>query len=183
MESEASAPAPEDVVIAPITIEDAQVTARHMPWRQASRHVERATSQRARRGVYLIAWSDGLPVGHSFVKWPGELSSRQARVERCVEIEDLFVRRDFRTRGIGAALLDASEEAARGAGQQKIGLAVALENEVARRLYTRHGYRDAGHGVFTLRWTSVDERGVERTWREQCTYLTKPLQLLDADLR
>jgi GNAT superfamily N-acetyltransferase len=180
MESEASASEPVEVVIAPILAQEAEETARQMPWRQPARHVERAASQRARRAVYLIAWSDGVPVGHSFVKSPGDLSSRQARLERCVEIEDLFVRREYRTRGIGAALLEASEQVAREAGHDKIGLAVALENDVARRLYARHGYRDAGHGVFTLRWTSVDERGVERTWREQCTYLTKPLH---ADLR
>ena len=183
MEDEASAPDAAEVVIAPIPVQEAEAAARHMPWRQPARHVERAASQRARRAVYLVAWSDGVPVGHSFVKWPGELSSRQARIEGCVEIEDLFVRREYRTRGIGAALLEASEQVSREAGHERIGLAVALENEVARRLYARHGYRDAGHGVFTLRWTSVDERGVERTWREQCTYLTKALDLLNADLR
>jgi len=163
------------VVIEPIRIEDADTVARRMAWRQASRHAERAISQGAGRGVYLIAWSDGAPVGHAFVKWPGALSSRQARMERCVEVEDLFVMADHRARGIGTALLEASELAAREAGHPRIGLAVALDNEGARRLYALHGYRDAGHGVFALRWTSLDERGVERTWRERCTYLVKAL--------
>jgi GNAT superfamily N-acetyltransferase len=146
-----------------------------MSWRQPSRHAERTLGQRAGRAQYLIAWKDGAPVGHSFVKWPGELGSRQARAEGCAEIEDLFVVPDQRGFGIGTALLDASEQCALREGYDTIGLAVALENDGARRLYARTGYRDAGHGVFTLRWTSLDDRGIDRTWREQCTYLTKKL--------
>ncbi len=164
-----------DVAVEPIPIDDADEIARRMAWRRPARHSERAVNQRAGRAVYLIAWSDGSPVGHAFVKWPGDLSSRQARLARCVEIEDLFVAERYRGRGIGTALLDASERAARESGYGRIGLAVALENDGARRLYARQGYEDAGHGVFTLRWSSLDERGVERTWREQCTYLVKVL--------
>jgi GNAT superfamily N-acetyltransferase len=164
-----------DVAIEPIRVEDADGAARLMAWRQPARHAERALAQRGGRGVYLIAWKDDAPVGHSFVKWPGDLSSRQARAERCVEIEDLYVADGERGRGIGAALLAASEDVARVNGHALIGLAVALGNTEARRLYARHGYRDAGQGVFTLRWTSLDDQGVERTWREQCTYLVKPL--------
>jgi GNAT superfamily N-acetyltransferase len=164
-----------DVVIEPIRPEDAVATGRRMAWRQPGRHAERALGQHRGRGLYLIAWKDGVPVGHSFVKWPGELSSRQARAEQCVEIEDLYVAARERGQGIGASLLEASEAAARTRGYRLIGLAVALENAGARRLYARGGYRDAGQGVFTLRWTSLDDQGVERTWREQCTYLVKPL--------
>jgi GNAT superfamily N-acetyltransferase len=163
------------VAIAPITIEEADGLARRMAWRQPSRHLERAVGQRGGRGLYLIAWCGGAPVGHSFVKWPGDLSSRQARAERCAEVEDLFVVPDHRGDGIGTALLEASEQAAREAGHDTIGLAVALDNEGARRLYARRGYRDAAQGVFTLRWTSLDDQGVERTWREMCTYLVKDL--------
>jgi GNAT superfamily N-acetyltransferase len=164
-----------DVAVEPIRIDDADEIAHRMAWRRPVRHAERAVNQRAGRAVYLITWSDGSPVGHAFVKWPGDLSSRQARLARCVEIEDLFVAEHHRDRGIGTALLEASERAARASGHERIGLAVALENDGARRLYARHGYEDAGHGVFTLRWSSLDERGVERTWREQCTYLVKVL--------
>jgi GNAT superfamily N-acetyltransferase len=163
------------VAIAPIRLEEADEVARRMAWRQPTRHVERAVGQSGGRGVYLIAWRDGAPVGHSFVKWPGALGSRQARAERCVEVEDLFVMPEHRRHGIGTALLEASEQTAREAGHERIGLAVALDNDGARRLYARHGYGHAGHGVFTLRWTSLDEQGTERTWREQCTYLTKAL--------
>ncbi len=164
-----------EVSIAPMPVEAVDDVARRMPWRQVSRHRERAAAQRSDRGVYLIAWKDWVPVGHSFVKWPGELSSRRAQAERCVEVEDLFVVGEERSRGIGSALLQASESVARERGFATIGLAVALENAVARRLYERHEFRDAGHGVFTLSWTSLDERGVERRWREECIYLVKAL--------
>jgi GNAT superfamily N-acetyltransferase len=164
------------VAIEPIPAADAAEVARRMPWRRPGRHTERAAAQEAGRGVYLLAWKGDAPVGHAFVKWPGSLTSRHARSERCVEIEDLFVAAGEREEGIGGALLEASEEVARERGYAKIGLAVALGNDVARRLYARHGFEDAGHGVFTLRWSSLDERGVERTRREECTYLVKQLQ-------
>lgn len=167
-------PAP-DVVVEPIRPEEAEAVARRMPWRKPGRHAERTINQRRGSGVYLIAWKAGSPVGHAFVKWPGDLSSRQARAERCTEVEDLYVVPGEREHGIGSALLDAAESASLSEGHDRIGLAVALENDSARRLYARHGFRDAGHGVFTLRWTSLDDRGVERTWREQCTYLVKRL--------
>jgi ribosomal protein S18 acetylase RimI-like enzyme len=163
------------VAIEPIPVDDAGDVARRMPWRQPNRHLERAAAQEARLGIYLVAWRDGEPVGHSFVKWPGSLSSRHAREEGCVEIEDLFVSPEDRDEGIGGALLETSEDAARGRRFEAIGLAVALENDGARRLYERHGYEDAGHGTFTLRWASLDDQGVERTWREECTYLVKTL--------
>lgn len=174
MASERS-PDPPRVAVEPMRVDDADDIARRMAWRRPARHAERAVNQRAGRAVYLIAWSHGEPVGHAFVKWPGDLSSRQARMARCVEIEDLFVANGHRDHGIGTALLEASESVSRDSGHERIGLAVALENDGARRLYARRGYEDAGHGVFTLRWSSLDERGVERTWREQCTYLVKVL--------
>ena len=163
------------VAIEPIPVADSREVARRMPWRPPGRHIERASAQEAGRGLYLVAWKGGAPVGHAFVKWPGSLSSRHARAEGCVEIEDLFVAAEEREEGIGGALVEASEEAARAQGYGRIGLAVALGNEVARRLYARHGFEDAGHGVFTLRWASMDERGIERARREECTYLVKRL--------
>ena len=165
----------EAVAIEPIPVGDADEVARRMPWRQPNRHIERAGAQEAGLGLYLVAWRDGEPVGHSFVKWPGSLSSRHAREEGCVEIEDLFVSPEDRDEGIGGALLEASEDAARHRGFEAIGLAVALENDGARRLYDRRDYEDAGHGTFTLRWSSLDDHGVARTWREECTYLVKRL--------
>jgi GNAT superfamily N-acetyltransferase len=164
-----------DVVIESIRPDEIDTVSRLMPWRQGARHAERALGQRSGRAVYLLAWANDVPIGHSFVKWPGDLSSRQARAKRCAEVEDLFVVPEERNRGIGTALLISSEVAARAEGHDLIGLAVALDNEGARRLYARHGYRDAGQGVFTLRWTSLDDDGIERTWREQCTYLMKRL--------
>jgi GNAT superfamily N-acetyltransferase len=164
-----------ETTIESIPVDDADAVARRMPWRQPSRHLERAAAQKSERAVYLIAWKGARPVGHSFVKWPGDLSSRRAQLEGCVEVEDLFVVVEERGRGIGAALLEASETAAREQGFTTIGLAVALENVVARRLYAARGYRDAGHGVFSLSWTSLDERGVERRTTEKCIYLVKAL--------
>ena len=152
-----------------------EATARLMPWRRAEKHADRAAAQAAEKAVYLVAWNGEEPVGHVFVKWPGALSSKRAAMEACVEIEDLYVRSDKREQGVGDALLAAAEEEAQARGFDRIGLAVGLENEPALRLYGRRGYADAGHGVFTLTWTSRDEAGRERQVREDCRYLVKSL--------
>lgn len=57
-------------------------------------------------------------------------------------IEDLFVGADARGAGIGAALLDLAGERARLRGCLRIELDASEENELALRLYHRHGFSE-----------------------------------------
>lgn len=65
------------------------------------------------------------------------------------EIQDLNVAPDFRRRGIGQKLVEASEDVARAKGKKGIGLGVGLHAGfgAAQRLYARMGYLPDGAGA------------------------------------
>jgi ribosomal protein S18 acetylase RimI-like enzyme len=63
-----------------------------------------------------------------------------------LNIHDLAVLRGQRGRGIGRALLAAAEEHARATGCCKLTLEVLEDNQPARRLYERCGFRDVRLG-------------------------------------
>jgi GNAT superfamily N-acetyltransferase len=65
------------------------------------------------------------------------------------EIQDLNVVPQFRRQGLGAALVEACEAAARAAGKTEIGIGVGLYARfgAAQRLYVRRGYLPDGAGL------------------------------------
>jgi ribosomal protein S18 acetylase RimI-like enzyme len=82
---------------------------------------------------------------------------------RCVEVNHLQVRTQFRGRGAGTAILATAEQQVRDRGLTQIAVSVALTNDDAIRLYRRLGYQPTGVvDVFSYRW--CDEHG---TWRDE----------------
>ncbi len=61
------------------------------------------------------------------------------------EVLTLAVAPDSRRHGRGAALLAAATEAAAARGAMTIHLEVAKDNEAARALYAKAGFREVGH--------------------------------------
>ncbi|MFA9415531.1 N-acetyltransferase family protein [Natrinema sp. HArc-T2] len=55
-------------------------------------------------------------------------------------LSNIYVEPAFRDRGIGAALLEAAEEATAERGADEVLLEVMADNEAARRFYRREGY-------------------------------------------
>jgi GNAT superfamily N-acetyltransferase len=85
-------------------------------------------------GEYLVAWENGVPVGHAHVDW---------RLDP-PELQDVLVAESQRRRGIGSALTTAAEELARERGHARFALTVSAENAAARSLYEKLGYRATG---------------------------------------
>lgn len=155
-----------------IPLLDAHLDARRL----AGRHAERYEQQRRGALTYLIAWRDGLPVGHAMARWTGAMDEFvSSRIADCAHIEDLFVTPALRSGGVGSRILAHAERLALGRGFARIGLAVGIDNPRARSLYERRGYADAGFGIFEIGGTYRDIDGVERRWREVCEYLVKGL--------
>jgi [ribosomal protein S18]-alanine N-acetyltransferase len=106
-----------------------------------------------------IAWSRA-ELGY-FLKYPGNVAlavqdeagklagfaiagiqRRQGRLlGRLITID---VEREMRRRGVGHALLQATEERLREAGATAVLLEVAVDNTVAQRFYERHGFIRTG---------------------------------------
>ena len=88
-----------------------------------SRHQLRLRQQLAGQGTYFVAWSGGEPAGWVFLMNPEHASERALGG---AQLSDLQVAAAYRGAGLGRALLDASEQAARDAGWNTIGLSVTV---------------------------------------------------------
>lgn len=150
------------------------------PMRPANRHVERFALQQTGDVTCLAAWDGDQPVGYVFVRWPGRNGglTEQAIALECVELGDLFVAEDARSRGAGRALMEAAEALVVARGYALVGGEVTVTNpytDVARGLYERMGYRDAGLGEFVSGYTYWDADGTPHRDEERYRYITKRL--------
>lgn len=98
-------------------------------------------------GEWLVAWDGGRPVGHAHIDW---------RTDPPI-LQNVYVSESRRRRGIASMLSRAAEQLVRDRGLHQIALDVDVENEAARALYEKLGYREAGtpprheQGTITLR--------------------------------
>jgi ribosomal protein S18 acetylase RimI-like enzyme len=130
-------------------------------------HEDRLGAQERGEGVYLFVWGKDQPLGHAYLSWSGRLDHP--------EVRDVGVTPGRRREGQGTLLMDAAEELARARGAERLGLAVALDNHVARAFYERLEYVDAGVEPFTISYEAWDGGGSPHQVTETCTYLRKEL--------
>ncbi|HEU5059366.1 MAG TPA: GNAT family N-acetyltransferase [Kofleriaceae bacterium] len=153
-----------------------------------NRHLAQFRLQQEGAVTCLVAWDGATPVGYVHVRWPGDdggLSS-QALTLGCPELGDLFVAEHARGRGIGRTLVETAESIVASRGFPQVGLEVAATNPntaVARALYERLGYRDAGFGDFISGYTYWDATGAPHRDEELYRYLVKQLDELNQDRR
>ena len=140
------------------------------------KHAARYARQERGECVYLLAAQEETPVGHLLLKWDGAGHGPAAALEGVADVEDLFVDPAHRRRHVATRLLDEAERLAAARGYKRIGLSCGVDNEEARALYEKRGYRDADLGTFRLSGAWVDpESGEEGSWEEHCVYLVRDL--------
>jgi GNAT superfamily N-acetyltransferase len=128
------------------------------------------------RGVLLVAWLDGRPVGDVFVAYePADVPQVRQQLPGVPQLIHLEVLGPLQRRGIGTALIRAAQDTARQLGHEQITLAVGLDNPDARRLYERLGYIDWRHGTIVASWQERDRDGPPVTVSETCHVLVKRL--------
>ena len=152
----------------------------------ANRHLERFRLQQEGAVTCLVAWDGATPVGYVFVRWPsgGGGLTNQALTLGCPELGDLFVAEHARGRGIGRKLVETAESIVASRGLRQLGLEVTVANPhtaVARALYERLGYRDAGFGDFISGYTYWDASGAPHRDEELYRYLVKQLDAVKPD--
>ena len=160
--------------VRPITGPEVAVVDAAYPERE-SRHQLRLRQQLTGEGTYFVAWSGGEPTGWVFLANPEHASERALGG---AQLSGLQVAAPYRGAGFGRALLDASEQAASDAGWDTIGLSVTVsnpDNELARAIYHRRGFRDSGQGEFHDGYHYHDAAGIRRYHGEQHVYLVKRL--------
>ncbi|KQM77558.1 acetyltransferase [Sphingomonas sp. Leaf22] len=78
-------------------------------------------------------------------------SFSSVRLRPTMILNDLFVRPELRSHGVGAALLHAACDVARDSGAARMSLATAVDNSAAHALYVRAGWtRDAQFHTYAI---------------------------------
>lgn len=104
-------------------------------------HAAHYEEQRAGSATYLVAWEGTEPLGSGLVQWRGPVGiNARVAFPDSAELNHLQVRPERRGSGVGTCLIQAAEDLARARGHHQLGVAVALDNPNAARLYTRLGY-------------------------------------------
>jgi probable F420-dependent oxidoreductase len=137
---------------------------------------DRLERQRAGRGVLLVAWLAGNPVGDVYLRLePADEPEVRRRLPEVPLLQHLEVTPEYRNRRIGSTLIGAAELALRERGHLRVALGVALDNHGAARLYLRHGYRQWPHPpVLTSYPEQRPDRSIRRRY-ELCQILVKDL--------
>lgn len=130
--------------------------------------------QQEGRRLLLLADCNNFPIGQIFV----QLASQRAGVadgSARAYFYSLRVMPMFRRQGIGTRLILEAENRVRARGFTCVTIAVAKNNEAARRLYERLHYRifreDEG------KWSYIDHQGERRHVHEPCWLLEKFLTM------
>jgi len=101
-----------------------------------------------RNATVFVAKSRDCVIGHAMVqiaKVPPVY-----KINKQCEVCEIFVKKGFRKKGIGAALFKAVEEWARRNGTRQISLKVDVKNKDARSLYENLGYKTHRLGMVKI---------------------------------
>lgn len=126
---------------------------------------------------WLIAWMGEEPVGHILIKWNGVPDSfvKSNIEEQYPFVQNLAVKITHQRKGIGTQLVNMAEQMIKDRKHTKVGMAVSSENDSARKLYEKLGYKDWQKGTYKTNWKSFDQNNKEIEESETCTYLVKEL--------
>ena len=112
-------------------------------------------------GFYLVAWDDEEPIGHLHLA-----------LTEPPEIQDVFVRPEYRRSGVASALTEAAEREVEARGYRRLGLTVGVDNNAAQALFSACGYHDTGtppmrvKGTIMIRTGPIDVDDTLLTWEK-----------------
>ncbi len=128
-------------------------------------------ARQGRRILFVAEIGDEI-IGQIFVQFSRYRSHKGARASTGY-LQSFRIKPPFRNHGIGTRLIRMAEEALIERGYKRAVIAVAQDNQDARRLYERNGYsvfrKDPGE------WTYIDDQGMPR-------YVSEPAYLMEKEL-
>ena len=146
------------------------------PARNFATHRSRFQLQEDGVLLYLIAWIGETPVGHGMLLWRGPTGTPKQHIGTPYPyVEDLWVRDDLRSKGIGARILAEMTILAISHGYEAVSLSVGVDNCRAIKLYERMGFATTRVPRFTLSGMVAMANGETQFWSEKCQYMLKSL--------
>src|SRR6266545_4588571 len=134
---------------------------------------DRLDRQEAGRGMLLVAFMGGRPVGDVYL-WLEEAEVRR-HLPGVPLLGHLEVLPKLQGRGIGTAIMMEAEGELRRRGHRLVALGVDTDNLRAAELYCRLGYIHWGHGLTeTTREVDLSDGRIERL-PDKCYVLVKKL--------
>lgn len=122
------------------TFDDVKQLKKIKPSLTAESIIERLKKQGEGLLDYLILEKDGEILSFILLKWRGKRTHPEYP-----DMEDLFTRKDQRTKGYATRLIKECEKSVKERGFKKIGLAVnPRSNKAAQKLYEEQGYSYGG---------------------------------------
>jgi GNAT superfamily N-acetyltransferase len=148
--------------VRPIAAHELDAVSEGLSSRPRATHERRIELQLLGGFVYLIAWLDGVAVGHvglGFVE--GRHVDDLCEFRGYPVVSDLHVMAEHRGHGIGRALMEALHDRVREEGERGVALDTGVDDSfaAARGLYSSMGYREQG-GVFLGGWSDPEQPGV-----------------------
>jgi len=101
----------------------------------------------------LVADLNQFPIGHAAIHWHGKPTH-----PAIPDLQSVRVAPGFRGLGIGSRLMEAGEKMVAAHGFPQVSLSVEVQNQSARRLYERLGYRAVGE-PYSDEWQYSDACG------------------------
>jgi len=109
------------------------------------RLIRKLESVKAKGNSWYVWKGEGRYLGWVIVHWHGKRTAPDYP-----DMMKLFVREDFRRKGVASKLVRACEQEALARGFLKMGLSVAESNTPAMALYRRLGYSTEGRPAYPL---------------------------------
>lgn len=166
-----------EVIIKPATRDELDILNEKLKSYLPNFHEKKIEWQEKGEATWLIAWIGDEPVGHLLIKWNGAPDEyiQNHVYEHYPYLQNLAVKISHQRKGIGTQLVNTAEKMIKNNGHKRVGMAVSTENDSAKQLYGKLGYKEWEKGPYTTSWKFKDQKGKEVEESEVCTYLVKEL--------
>lgn len=98
--------------------------------------------------IFFFAWKDGNVVGYLKVNLADAQTEKMGNDS--LEIERIYVQKDFKSQGFGSKLFQQALSCAREQKKAKVWLGVWERNYAALKFYNKQGFKQIGAHVFQL---------------------------------
>ena len=162
-----------DVAVA--KLKDIALLERWMPVEDVpDAHQQRFSLQKEHKGVYLLAFDAGIPVGYVTLQFKNPYELSREAYSNYAYVEGLSVDADQHRRGIGTLLMQSLERYAQREGFENIGLYVGVGNLPARSLYKSLLYEPTDLPPYLVTWKALNRAtGAFEDDGEVCNFWTK----------